>query len=680
MSASFAVFSFTQCSRGLDRIVALSDARKTARETLVALLDQQATFHFFTAEKNQHSSDAYHEANAREERLRGILREAVDLLGGPKISATMRDFEAASTRRDDSFDRPQLAGNRPGLSGGARAAEAADRGRRNLEVLIGAFDAAGKETVEVTKRRIFIAGVVSLAWTIVFGIAALVMERVRRRIQRDQEIEQTTIERERVNLAVTRADFMQAGKAALEHEIGERRQAEQQLAFAAFHDELTGLANRAFLMTRLERIVAKTYADAHRWAILFLDLDRFKIINDSLGHAFGDLVLIESARRFERCLRSGDTLARLGGDEFIILLDDIEDVAAASEVAQRLLRALDAPFILDGREVFVSASIGIAASRNSDDLPEDVLRNADIAMYRAKHLGKQRYELFSPELLAGAVLRLELETDLAHAIERREFCLYYQPLISMQDGRLIGFEALVRWQHPRRGLVNPDDFITLAEENGAIIPLGSWILHEACRQLKEWQLTLPGAADLHINVNVSGKQLASPDFIATVESALATSGLRAESVHIEITESVLMHNAEEARATLTRIRKLGIQIHLDDFGTGYSSLSYLRDFPIDALKIDRSFVSTAKDEMTAGLASAEIVRTIIGLAQSLSLSVTAEGTETAAQVEELRDLGCTNVQGFHFSRPVEASAAATMISSSTALGAALCRLDPVAGP
>jgi diguanylate cyclase (GGDEF)-like protein len=677
MSASFAVFSFTQSSRGLDRIVALSDGRKTARETLVALLDQQTAFRFFAAENNQHSADAYHKANAREERFHGILRGAVGLLDGPKISATMRDFEAASTRLAGPFDRPQLAGNRSGLPG-ARQAEA-DRGRRSLEVLIDAFNAAGKETVEVTKRRILIAGLVSLVWTIVFGTAALVMERVRRRIQRDQQIEQTIIEREKVNLAVTRADIMQAGKAALEHEMGERRQVEQQLAFAAFHDELTGLANRALLMTRLDRIVAKTYAGVHLWAILFLDLDRFKVINDSLGHALGDLVLIETARRLERCLRSGDTLARLGGDEFIILLDGIEDVAAASEVAQRLLRTLDAPFTLAGREVFASASIGIAASRNSDDRPEDILRNADIAMYRAKHLGKHRYELFSPELLAGAVLRLELETDLAHALERREFCLFYQPLISMRDECLIGFEALVRWQHPRRGLIDPDHFITIAEDNGAIIPLGDWILHEACRQLKEWQLTLPGAADLRINVNVSGKQLASPDFIATVESALATSGLRAESVNMEITETVLMHNAEESRETLTRIRKLGIQIHLDDFGTGYSSLSYLRHFPIDSLKIDRSFVSTAKDDMTAGLASAEIVRTIIDLAQSLSLSVTAEGAETAAQVEALRDLGCTNVQGFHFSRPVEALAAATMILSSTTLGAASSRLDPLAG-
>jgi diguanylate cyclase (GGDEF)-like protein len=442
-----------------------------------------------------------------------------------------------------------------------------------------------------------------------------------------------------------------------------RQNVEQQLAFAASHDELTGLANRTMFMTRLDRIVAQTYSRDHLWAILFVDLDRFKVVNDSFGHALGDLVLIETARRLEHCLRSGDALARLGGDEFIILLDGMEDVGVACRVAQRLLRALDAPFALAGHKMSISASIGIATCRNGEDQPEDVLRNADIAMYRAKNLGKRRYELFSPELLGKARQRLELETDLAHALERREFCLFYQPLVAMQNGCLIGFEALVRWRHPRRGLVNPNDFIPLAEETGAIIPLGEWILHEACRQLKEWQSTLPGAGDLRININVSGKQLASPDFFATVERALATSGLRAESINLEITESVLLHNAKHVAETLSRIRDLGIQIHLDDFGTGYSSLSYLRDFPIDALKIDRSFISTAEDEAAAGLASAGIVRSIIALAESMSLSVTAEGVETATQVEALRDLGCTNMQGFLFSRPVEAVAAASIIST-----------------
>jgi EAL domain-containing protein (putative c-di-GMP-specific phosphodiesterase class I) len=283
-------------------------------------------------------------------------------------------------------------------------------------------------------------------------------------------------------------------------------------------------------------------------------------------------------------------------------------------------------------------------------------------MYRAKELGKQRYELFSPELLTSAVLRLELETDLARALERDEFCLYYQPLVSMQGRCLAGFEALVRWRHPRRGIVNPDDFISLAEENGAIIPIGGWILNEACRQLQQWRTEFPAAAELRMNINVSGKQLASPEFLAVLDGALAASGLPADRVNLEITESVLMENAERTRSMLTEIRRRGVHIHLDDFGTGYSSLSYLSNFPIDSLKIDRSFVSAVGDTAASGLASEEIVRTIVGLAQSLSLSVTAEGTETLAQVEALRDLGCTNVQGYHFSRPVESNAAAGIIA------------------
>jgi diguanylate cyclase (GGDEF)-like protein len=399
------------------------------------------------------------------------------------------------------------------------------------------------------------------------------------------------------------------------------------------------------------------------WAILFIDLDRFKNVNDSLGHRAGDLVLIEASRRLERCVRTGDTLARLGGDEFVIVLDDVDDVDQACLIAQRILASFEAPFIVAGQELFASASIGIATSLVTDESPEDVLRNADIAMYRAKQLGKQRYELFSPELLTNAVLRLELETDLARALERNEFRLYYQPLVSMQGNCLAGFEALVRWQHPRRGLVNPDEFISLAEENGTIVPLGAWVLNEACRQLQLWRTEIPAAIDLQMNINVSGKQLASPDFLAILDHALAASGLPADRVNMEITESVLMENAERTRLTLTQIRRRGVRIHLDDFGTGYSSLSYLRNFPIDSLKIDRSFVSAAGDTPTSGLASEEIVRTIIGLAHSLSLTVTAEGTETLAQVEALRELGCTNVQGYHFSRPVASGTAAGIIAA-----------------
>jgi diguanylate cyclase (GGDEF)-like protein len=464
--------------------------------------------------------------------------------------------------------------------------------------------------------------------------------------------------------------------------ILKRRHVEDQLAFAAFHDGLTGLANRALLMERLSQVVSKRYTRAHLWAILFLDLDRFKVINDSLGHNVGDLVLIEAARRLERCLRSGDTLARLGGDEFIMLLDGIVDVPAACAVADRVLREFDAAFTLGGNEVFAGASIGIATSRNSDDRPEDVLRNADIAMYRAKQLGKQRYELFTPDLLTRAVALHEAETDLARALEREEFCLHYQPIVSIHDGRLTGFEALVRWQHSRRGLVPPDEFISLAEETGAIVAIGDWILHEACRQLQAWRDAFAAARGLRMNVNVSAKQLATAGFAQSVAIALEKSGLAADGLNVEITESVLVSDADAARATLTELRLLGVHIHLDDFGTGYSSLGYLHNFPITALKIDRSFVSDAGSAKSdGGLTSVEIVQTIIALARSLSLTVTAEGVETEAQREQLLELGCTHGQGYHISRPVDAASAGALIEAWTNdLGLARHESPPVDAP
>ena len=457
-----------------------------------------------------------------------------------------------------------------------------------------------------------------------------------------------------------------ADKIALQHEIVERTEVEKQLAHAAFHDKLTGLANRAFLMHILNNIVAKAPARPHSWAILFLDLDRFKVVNDSLGHIAGDVVLVEAARRFERCIRSCDTLARLGGDEFIILIDEIDDLEIANDIARRALRAFDLPFDVSGRDVFASASIGIAISQCGDDRPEDVLRNADIAMYRAKALGKNRCQIFTPDLLTNAISRLEIETDLARALERNEFRLFYQPIISLLDGRLKGFEALVRWQHPTRGLVGPDQFIDIVEENGAIVAIGEWILREGCRQLQAWRSTLANAQDLRININVSAIQLASHGFARTMESALATNGLDPDALNMEITESVLMQKPEQARAILTEIKRLGVHIHLDDFGTGYSSLAYLRDFPIDALKIDKSFVSSSNaSNAGATLASIEIIRTIIALAHSLSLTITAEGVETDVQREELRALGCDRGQGYYFSRPIEASRAGAFIIAGT---------------
>jgi diguanylate cyclase (GGDEF)-like protein len=461
--------------------------------------------------------------------------------------------------------------------------------------------------------------------------------------------------------------------------ILKRRSVEEQLAYAAYHDALTGLANRALLMERLHRVVAKRYSGVHLWAILFLDLDRFKVINDSLGHNVGDLVLIEAARRLEGCLRAGDTLARLGGDEFIILLDGIADVLAACEVAERVLRQFDTAFTVADNDVFLGASVGIATSQNGDERPDDVLRYADLAMYHAKQLGRQRYELFRTELSTHAVALHEIETDLARALERQEFCLHYQPILSLADGRLTGFEALVRWRHPRRGLVAPDEFIGFAEENGSIVAIGEWILDEACRQLQSWRNKFHLGQELAMNVNVSAKQLAMPGFARTVAQALAASGLSG-GLNVEITETVLVTDADAARSTLAQLRQLGVSVHLDDFGTGYSSLGYLHNFPIDVLKIDRSFVSGGLTPgENAGLASLEIVRTIVALARSLSLMVTAEGIETSAQCERLLDLGCTHGQGYYFSRPMDAWAAEAYIAAS-ATGALAATNVAASGP
>jgi len=434
--------------------------------------------------------------------------------------------------------------------------------------------------------------------------------------------------------------------------------------FTAFHDELTKLPNRALLMDRLHQIVSKRYSNHHLWCILFLDLDRFKIINDSLGHEFGDAVLVEAARRLERCVRAGDTLARLGGDEFVILIDDIADETTGRTIADRILGEFESAFTVYGKEVFTSASIGIAYGKIGDDEPDDVLRNADIAMYQAKANGKQRYEIFTDDLLSRAIALQEIETDLVGAVGRDEFRLLYQPIIDLHSRRITGFEALVRWQHPRRGLLGPNEFIALAEETGEIVNLGEWVLRSACNQLQSWRKASIVTSDVRVSVNVSPKQF-KPSFLSTVEAALSESGLDPNGLNLEITESVLATNPTLVRSTLLHLRSLGIGIHLDDFGTGYSSLSYVHKFPITRLKIDRSFIHDSGDGSLDydGIRSPEIVRAIISLADSLGLEVTAEGIETNLQCEQLGKLGCTSGQGFLFAKPLEPITAVSFIGS-----------------
>jgi diguanylate cyclase (GGDEF)-like protein/PAS domain S-box-containing protein len=426
------------------------------------------------------------------------------------------------------------------------------------------------------------------------------------------------------------------------------------------HDALTGLPNRTLFVDRLEHAALRTqrHPDA-LFAVILLDIDRFKLVNDSLGHAIGDQLLGVVARRLEASLRPGDTVARLGGDEFAILLEEITAVGDAVQVAQRTQEVLAEPYTLDGHEVFTTASMGIALSGSESARPEDFLRDADTALHRAKALGKARHEVFDATMHTRAVTRLRIETDLRRAIERREFRLHYQPIVALPSGRLAGFESLMRWAHPDRGLVPPMEFIPVAEDTGLIAQIGEWGFGEACRQMRTWHERFSTQPPLMISVNLSGKQFAQPDLADRLERILHETGLSPESLKIEITESVLMDNPESAALTLARFRAMNVQISLDDFGTGYSSLGYLHRFPIDTLKVDRSFVNAMGREGEGS----ELVRTIITLAHSMGMTVVAEGAETKEQVAQLTALGCEYAQGYFFAKPMSAEDAAALIDA-----------------
>ena len=441
-------------------------------------------------------------------------------------------------------------------------------------------------------------------------------------------------------------------------DIDDRKLAEAKLNHFAGHDTLTNLPNRAKFMNHLTRAVSRSqHSPEYRFAVLFLDLDRFKVINDSLGHITGDKLLVAIAKRLEECLRPNDIVARLGGDEFTILLCGIDEPAAAVRVANRILEKLAAPFNLDAYEVFTSASIGIIVSDEIARQPEDFLRDADTAMYRAKEAGKSRYEIFDREMHIRNMNLLQLENDLRRAIEQNEFEVFYQPIVELETGKIREFEALIRWQHPTRGMIAPNEFISIAEETGLINPIGAWIMREACRQTAEWQRTIPAMKALSISVNLSAKQLMHPNLSAQVAEILAETQLEARNLKLEVTESMVMENSDQALAVISELHRLGTSVSTDDFGTGYSSLSYLHRFPFDRLKIDRSFVS----KMDADQKSEAIVRTILLLAQNLNIEVVAEGIETARQLKTLRGLGCKTGQGYIFSKPLDAATTARLL-------------------
>ncbi len=432
------------------------------------------------------------------------------------------------------------------------------------------------------------------------------------------------------------------------HDVTEKRNLLQQMIHQAYHDPLTGLPNRVLLNDRLSLALAQAHRKKEMLAVLFLDLDRFKQVNDIMGHARGDKVLKEVAGRIAECVGESDTVARLGGDEFTILLPQISHEEDAAKVAQKVLQAFEQPWIIDGQEFVITASIGIALYPNDGQDAETLLRHADTAMYRAKDKGKNNYQLFTPAMNVKIMERLQMENSLRHALKREEFTVFYQPQVNTKTGQITGMEALVRWYHPVRGLIYPAEFIPLAEDTGLIIPIGEWVLRSACIQNKAWQEE--GLKPLRLTVNLSACQFTQQNLVGTVEEIIRVSGLNPKWLELEITESALMKDVEAAIKTLQELRRMGVQISIDDFGTGYSSLNYLKRFPINTLKIDRSFVR----DIISNPEDAAIVSTVIVLAQNLNLRVIAEGVETEEQLAFLQNRRCTEMQGYFFSKPLPA--------------------------
>jgi diguanylate cyclase (GGDEF)-like protein len=446
--------------------------------------------------------------------------------------------------------------------------------------------------------------------------------------------------------------------AQLEQEIAERLQVQERLLHLALHDVLTGLPNRTWFMKRLEQLLQQVHQQSgYHFAVLFLDCDRFQAVNDSLGHLVGDQLLVSIARRIELCLRPGTMLCRLGGDEFAILLQDTEKPSDTIKVANGILHELAAPFQIGDYQVFTNVSIGIAMGSDIYKQPEHILRDADTAMYRAKANGKACYQMFEQTMHSRALHNFQLESDLRHALERHELVAYYQPIINLNNNQIDSFEALVRWKHPEKGLIDPSKFIPIAEETGLVMAIDFFVLQQACQQLRSWRDEGIADVSLTMNVNLSVKHFMSFDLLAQIDHVLQETGITGNSLRLEITESDIMENAEFAGKIISQLRDRQIQLSIDDFGTGYSSLSYLHRLPIDHLKIDRSFVM----RIGKNGKNTEIIRAIIALAKSLDMFTIAEGVETQDQLDQIRELKCEFCQGYLFSRPVEANAARNLL-------------------
>jgi diguanylate cyclase (GGDEF)-like protein/PAS domain S-box-containing protein len=464
-----------------------------------------------------------------------------------------------------------------------------------------------------------------------------------------------------LELAISEVLHLEARRfIAVVRDIRERKAFEEQLRHMAFHDDLTGLPNRTLFMDRVEHALARADRLACSIAVLFVDLDNFKVVNDSLGHAAGDRLLTRLSARLRACLEPQATLARFGGDEFTVLLEDIRTVQDANAAAQAIRHALRSPIDVDEHDVFATASIGIAISTPGHDTPGDLVRNADVAMYRAKANGRAHSVVFDAGLDSVAVGRLELETELRRAVDQGELEVHYQPIVHLPSGHINELEALVRWRHPQHGLTAPDRFIPLAEDTGLIIPMGMFVLETACRQLRSWQ-TRSGDNDLGMSVNLSARQLQHPTLVDDVSRVLRESNLEPNSLMLEITESIAMRDVASTANVLADLKHLGVRLAIDDFGTGYSSLSYLHRFPIDVLKIDRSFVARLDGEHS----DLAVVEAVIALARGLDMGVTAEGIETEEQLARLCALGCNSGQGYYFARPLTADAASELLMRQT---------------
>ena len=446
--------------------------------------------------------------------------------------------------------------------------------------------------------------------------------------------------------------------AQLQREIAERRELEEQLTHQAFHDPLTGLPNRALFFDRLELALERARRRDVEVAVLFMDLDDFKVINDSLGHEVGDQVLLAVVERLENCMLAEETLARFGGDEFTVLLEDVSGPSDAARVAERIGGALRAPFVLGGRERFVTTSVGISFGGRGGERPGDLLRNADLAMYQAKARGRNRHAVFEPVMGKRALQRLELEGALRRALERKEFRLHYQPKVSLESGEIVAMEALIRWEHPAQGLVFPAQFVPVAEEIDLIAPIGRWVLEEACRQARRWHARFSGMPPLKVCVNLSAKQFQHCALLEDIGAALRETGLDPSALDLEITESVVMEDAPATIATLRDLKGLGVNLAIDDFGMGYSSLSYLKRFPVDFLKVDRSLIQGIGE----GPKDEAILSALVTLAHSMGTRTIAEGVETKEQLARLREAGYDFGQGYYFARPLPSQAAGALLA------------------